>query len=411
MSSDLQDVRGKRLLLAYSGGLDTSYCIAWYTRELGCQVVAAIVDTGGISADDAQELEARAHALGAVSFHLLDGKRALADQVLRYLIAGNVRRGNAYPLCVAAERAIQAQELVKYARETGATAIAHGSTGAGNDQIRFEVAIRALAPDITPLAPVRDFGLTREQEVDALKAWGLDQHLSKKAKPAYSINRGLWGITIGGRETGGSELPLPEDAYVITTSPQQAPDTPLKLRLSFGQGVPVAIDGQPMDLVSLIEKLETIAASHGVGRGMHLGDTIIGIKGRVAYEAPAAEVLLTAHRELEKLVLSRVQQRVKEQVSAVYGDLVHEAQFFDPAARDIEALLASSQATVNGDVDVELYKGSIRVLGCRSGNSIMAASSARYGELTGGYTGQDAAGYAKVVANASRMVAVARRSS
>lgn len=404
-------LRGQKLLLAYSGGLDTSFCIAHYTRVEGASVIAAIVDTGGIDAKTRTELEQRAIGLGASEFRCLDGKPALADDVLRWLIAGNIRRGNAYPLCVAAERAIQARLLVEYALERGCTAIAHGSTGAGNDQIRFEVAIRALAPGIAPLAPVRDMGLSREAEIAALENWGLAHLLAAQGKKsAYSINRGLWGITIGGRETTTSDQPLPEDAYVLTTSPARAPDAPETVKILFGRGVPVAINGEPMELVPLIERLEAIGAAHGVGRGMHLGDTIIGIKGRVAYEAPAAEILLLAHRELEKLTLTRVQQRVKESAAAVYGDLVHEAQFFEPAARDIEALLHSSQATVSGEVSVELFKGNARVLGCTSPHSMMAASGARYGEATSGYTGQDAAGFAKMLGQAARIAAVARAS-
>lgn len=403
-------LKGQTILLAYSGGLDTSFCIAHYTRVEGANVIAAIVDTGGIDDAGRIELEKRAIALGASEFRCLDGKQALADDVIRWLIAGNVRRGHAYPLCVAAERAIQARLLVEYAKEQGCTALAHGSTGAGNDQIRFEVAIRALAPEITPLAPVRDMGLTREQEMAALESWGLTKHLAAGGKKsAYSINRGLWGITIGGRETTTSDQALPEEAYVLTASPANAPAQPEVVKILFGRGVPVAVNGHPMGLVKLIEHVETIAAKHGVGRGMHLGDTIIGIKGRVAYEAPAADVLLLAHRELEKLTLTRVQQRVKETVAATYSDLVHEAQFFEPAARDIEALMASSQATVSGEVSVELYRGSARVLGCTSPHSMMAASGARYGEATGGYTGSDAAGFSKMLGQAARIAAVARQ--
>ncbi len=404
------NLRGKRILLAYSGGLDTSFCIAHYTRVEGATIVAAIVDTGGIDATERVALEQRALALGAEEFRCLDGKPALASDVLRWLIAGNIRRGGAYPLCVAAERAIQARLLVEYAQATGCQFLAHGSTGAGNDQIRFEVAIRALAPEIEPLAPVRDMGLTREDEMARLEEWGLTQHLAHGGKKsAYSINRGLWGITIGGRETTTSQQSLPEEAWVITTSPASAPCVAEVVTVGFDAGVPVSLNGQKLGLVDLIERLEGMAAAHGVGRGVHLGDTIIGIKGRVAYEAPAAEVLLLAHRELEKLTLTRVQQRVKEQAAATYGDLVHEAQFFEPAARDIEALLASTQATVTGTVTVEMFRGSARVLGCDSPFSLMAASGARYGEATSGYTGRDAAGFSKMLGMAARIAAVAHR--
>jgi len=402
MSSD------SRILLAYSGGLDTSFCIPYYTREHGARVIAAIVDTGGISDEKRVELEERAMALGAESFTCIDGKRALAERVIRFLIAGNVRRGNAYPLCVAAERAVQAELLVAYGIEQGCTKLAHGSTGAGNDQVRFEVAVRALAPNIEPLAPVRDLGLKREDEIAALKEWGLDQHLAPGSSAVYSINRGLWGTTIGGRETSTSDKWLPDEAWAVTVAPEQAPSEGRELIVSFRQGMPVALDGARGEPVALIETLERLAAAHGIGRGIHLGDTIIGIKGRVAYEAPAAEVLLTAHRELEKLVLTHRQQRVKELVSSFYGDMVHEAQFFDPAARDIEALLASSQERVTGDVRVFLRQGCVTVRGVSSPHSMMAASGARYGEETSGYTGQDAAGFSKILGMAARIAAVAK---
>jgi argininosuccinate synthase len=401
----------RKILLAYSGGLDTSFCTAHYTRTENAEVIAAIVDTGGIDAARRAELRERALAMGAASFECIDGKEALARDVLRWLIAGNVRRGGAYPLCVAAERAVQARLIVEAARRHGCGAIAHGSTGAGNDQVRFEVAIRALAPEIEPLAPVRDMGLSREQEIGALKGWGLDHLLPSGAKAAYSINRGLWGVTIGGRETTGSELSLPEEAWVVTTAPEKAPGVAQRVKIGFERGVPVSVDGARMGLVELIEKLELMAAAHGVGRGIHLGDTIIGIKGRVAYEAPAAEVLLPAHRELEKLTLTQRQQRVKDAVAAHYGDFVHEAQFFEPAARDVEALFESSQRTVTGEVTVELYRGSVRVLGMTSPHSMMAASGAKYGEQTDGYTGRDAAGFSKMLGMSARITAVARKDS
>ena len=405
----MSDSSSKPLVLAYSGGLDTSYCIAHYTRNQGRRVVAAIVDTGGISDEDAAELERRALALGAESFTRIRGKHALADRVIRYLVAGNVRRGETYPLCVAAERVIQAEELVKFALTQDASEIAHGSTGAGNDQIRFEVAIRALAPDIEALAPVRDMGLKREDEIQALRDWGLEEHLSKKNKAAYSINDGLWGTSIGGRETTGSTEYLPDDAWFRSVNPATAPEAGLELEIGFSKGFPTSLDGQSLDAVSLIEKLTELGNAHGVGRGIHLGDTIIGIKGRVAYEAPAAEILLPAHRELEKLVLSRHQLRVKALVSGYYGNLVHESAFFDPAARDIEALLESSQSQVNGMVRVKLCRGQVTVLGYDSPSSMMNPEVATYGEVMKGYSGADAAGFARILGNASRIIARSRR--
>ena len=398
----------KKVVLAYSGGLDTSFCVAYYAREIGAQVHAVFADTGGFSEENKAQLKERALSFGATEFVEIDGKQEVVDDVIRYLIAGNVRRGNTYPLCVAAERAIQAKLVIEHALKIGAEAIAQGSTGAGNDQIRFEVAIRALAPNIVALAPVRDLGLTREQEVAKLEGWGLAESLPQTANKEYSINRGLWGATIGGKETTGSEKPLPEHAYVMTTSPAESPEKPQTVELIFEKGMPTAIDGKNLDAVNLIEKLEGMAGAHGVGRGMHLGDTIIGIKGRVAYEAPAAEVLLLAHRELEKLVLTRHQSRIKDSASAYYGDLVHEGNFFDPAARDIEGLLASSQEVVSGKVSLELFRGQARVLGVSSPNSLLDASGARYGEEISGYTATDAAGFTAILGNAARITAKAR---
>jgi argininosuccinate synthase len=382
------------IILAFSGGLDTSFCVPWLRENFGREVITATVDTGGIDARAAGELEKRALALGALEHVLVDGKQAFFERVLRYLVFGNVRRGHLYPLCVGAERGLQAAELARLATERGAGTVAHGCTAAGNDQVRFEVALRTLAPDLEILAPVRDNRWSREDQVSYLERH--DMPVPARGS-SYSINRGLWGITIGGRETLTSEGTLPEDAWVLSAEAFSRPGDASHHSLDFDGGIPVALDEQPLPPVALIESLETIAGRYGVGRGIHLGDTVLGTKGRVAFEAPAAEVLITAHRELEKLTLSAQQMRIKDVVAAQYGDLVHEGKQLDPACRDIEALLASSQARVTGRVRFTLRPGNLFVTGVTSPWSLLAATRGVYGEAAGEWTPQDALGYSKIL--------------
>lgn len=383
------------IVLAFSGGLDTSYCVPWLAETYGRPVVTVTVDTGGLDEAAASELEARARTLGAADHLRVDARRAFFDRVLRFLLAGNVRRGGVYPLCVGAERALQAQEVAAAAARLGSDTVAHGCTGAGNDQVRFEVALRALAPELEILAPIRDQPKSRAEEAAYLAARGLP---APAGGAAYSINRGLWGTTIGGRETLGSIEPLAEEAWVLTRDAFDVPREPRSHRLTFERGVPVAWDGEALDPVALIERVEASAAPFGIGRGIHLGDTVLGIKGRVAFEAPAAEVLLTAHRELEKLVLTGRQLRLKETVAAAYGDWVHEGHHLDPACRDAEALLASSQQRVSGEVRLLFRQGSCFVEGVASPFSMMAASRGTYGEAAREWTGADAAGFARLLA-------------
>jgi argininosuccinate synthase len=382
------------IVLAFSGGLDTSYCVPWLRETYGREVVTVTVDTGGLDEDSAAALAERSRALGAVEHHLVDARRAYFERVLRFLIFGNVRRGGTYPLCVGAERALQAQEVAHAAARLGSSTVAHGSTGAGNDQVRFEVALRALAPDLEVLAPVRDEPRSRAEEVAFLEQRGLPV---PSHGAAYSINRGLWGTTIGGRETLSSEGVLPEDAWVVTHGAFAAPRADERHRLRFEQGIPMAWNGTDLDPVSLIELIERTAAPFGIGRGIHLGDTILGIKGRVAFEAPAAEVLLTAHRELEKLVLGGRQLRLKDSVAAAYGDWVHEGQHLDAACRDAEALLESSQRRVTGEVALVLRPGQVFVEGVSSPFSLMTATRGKYGEANGEWTARDAAGFTRLL--------------
>ena len=383
------------IVLAYSGGLDTSFLVPWIAETTGRPVITVTVDTGGIDAAAARELAARARALGALAHHQVDARADYFEQVLRFLIVGNVRRGQLYPLCVGAERVMQAQTIARLAQHLQSDTIAHGCTAAGNDQVRFEVALRTLAPDLKVLAPVRDQAFKRQQELDYLQQRGLPLPPSGAR---YSVNRGLWGVTIGGRETLTSAGSIPDDAWLLTRDAFTHPRPAERHVLSFRQGRPLALDGKAGSPVEIIEALESLAAPFGIGRGIHLGDTIIGTKGRVAFEAPAAEVLLTAHRELEKLVLTGRQQRIKELVAQPYGDLVHEGQLLDPVCRDIEALLLSSQQRVTGDVHLQLQSGSVFVAGVESPFSLMAASKGVYGEAAGEWTPVDALGFSKMLA-------------
>jgi argininosuccinate synthase len=383
------------ILLAFSGGLDTSFCVPWLKETYGRPVITVTVDTGGIDADGARLLALRAKALGAIAHHQIDARAAYFEQVLKYLIMGNVRRGGLYPLCVGAERVLQAQTIAQIALTLKSTMVAHGCTAAGNDQVRFEVALRTLAPQLEILAPVRDRAFKRPEQL---------QYLKDRALPvppfgaAYSVNRGLWGVTIGGKETLTSDGSIPESAWVLSRHAFDAPRDPARHTIGFEQGVPTHLDGIPLSPVAIIERLETLAGPYGIGRGIHVGDTVIGTKGRVAFEAPAADVLLTAHRELEKLVLTPKQARIKDSVAQAYGEMVHEGQHLDPVCRDIEALLASSQARVTGSVKIVLRAGSLFIEGASSQYSLMAASKGVYGEAAGEWTPADALGYSKMLA-------------
>ncbi len=382
------------ILLAFSGGLDTSFLVPWLDATYGRPVITVCVDTGGIDAAAAKVLEQRARALGAKDHILVEARQAYFDQVLKYLVIGNIKRGQMYPLCVGAERVMQAQTIAEWARKLGTKVVAHGCTAAGNDQVRFEVALRTLAPELTILAPVRDNAFKRPDQLEYLQQRNLP---IPPYGAAYSVNRGLWGVTIGGKETLTSTGSIPDHAWVLSPEAFAKPQPPESHTLGFEQGIPVSLDGARLDPVALIERLEAIGARFGIGRGIHLGDTIIGTKGRVAFEAPAAEVLINAHRELEKLVMTGRQQRIKEMLAGPYGDLVHEGQHLDPVCRDIEALFVNSQARVSGEVAVLYRPGSAFVEGVNSPYSIMAASKGVYGEAAGEWSAADALGFSKMV--------------
>lgn len=382
------------IVLAFSGGLDTSFCVPWLKANYGRDVVTVTVNTGGIDAAAATALEERALTLGAAEHILLDCKADFFETVLRFLIAGNVRRGQFYPLCVGAERGLQASRLAELAASRRATTVAHGCTAAGNDQVRFEVALRTRNPELEILAPVRDNRWVRREQLAYLQEHGLPLPAQGSA---YSINRGLWGITIGGRETLTSAKSLPEDAWVLSAGAYDRPKPASHHTLDFVAGIPVALNGEELDPVALIESLEALAGAYAIGRGIHLGDTVLGTKGRVAFEAPAAVTLITAHRELEKLVLSAQQSRIKETVASIYGDLIHEGRQLDPVCRDIEALLSSSQQRVTGRVDFTLRPGSLFIDGVGSSYSLLAATKGVYGEAAGEWTAADALGYARIL--------------
>jgi len=382
------------IVLAYSGGLDTSFLVPWLKEQYQRPIITVTVDTGGIDTATARTLHERALALGASEHHQIDARADYFEQVLRFLIMGNVRRGQLYPLCVGAERVMQAQTIALMARKLGTGSIAHGCTAAGNDQVRFEVALRTLAPELEIIAPVRDRNFKRQEELDFLQARGLPV---PPFGASYSINRGLWGVSIGGKETLTSQGSIPDDAWVLSREAFSHPRAPERHVVHFTRGVPTGLDGIERSPVDVIEALESIAGPFGIGRGIHLGDTIIGTKGRVAFEAPAAEVLLNAHRELEKLVLTGRQQRVKEMLAGPYGDWVHEGQLLDPVCRDIEALFLQSQERVTGTVNVLLRPGSVFIEGMDSPYSLMAASKGVYGEATGEWTAADALGFSRIV--------------
>lgn len=377
-------------LLAFSGGLDTSYCVL-HLIERGFTVITASVNTGGFAGPELARIAALSKQLGAVSHHVIEAQPELWQNYLRYLLFGNVLRGQMYPLSVSAERVCQAKCIAELALKVGAQAICHGSTGAGNDQVRFDVAFRTLAPGVEIITPVRELALSREIELAELAKAGV---VLPARVGSYSVNEGLWGTSVGGKETHDSWAHLPEAAYPAgEIAPEKAP---VSIEIGFVCGEPCALNGVELDPVQLTHQLNQLGASFGIGRGIHLGDTILGIKGRVGFEAPGAAILIAAHRELEKLVLSGKQLQFKEGLSNSYGNLLHEGHYFDPLGRDLESFLISSQAHVSGDVRLKLRPYQLEVQGVRSANSLMNSKVASYGEGASAWSGAEAAGFAKI---------------
>ncbi len=391
------------IVLAFSGGLDTSYCVP-RLAELGWRVHTAYVNTGGASSQDIGAIERQARAVGAAAHHTVDARQAVFDRFVRFLIQGNVLRGEVYPLSVAAERTQQALSVIAVAREAGATAVAHGSTGAGNDQVRFDIAFRVLAPELAVLTPIRDDGLQRDQAIAYLEARRLP--VPPKAG-AYSINRGLWGTTYGGGWTHDTWAGPPDELF---EPPANAPAS-VEIVLGWEQGLPVALDGAPLDGPELIRQLGDLAERYGVGRGIHVGETALGIKGRIGFEAGAALLLIGAHRELEKLVLTKWQVFWKDQLGKFYGDRLHEGHYFDPSLRDIEALITSSQTRVSGETRVRLAAGRFQVVGTRSPFSLMDRAVATYGEENRLWDGAEARAFGRISAVPELLAAKASRGS
>ncbi|CAG0908453.1 unnamed protein product [Cyprideis torosa] len=381
----------KKAVLAYSGGLDTSYCLVKYAKE-GYEVHSVIVNTGGFDAEELKSIEARAYELGSSHHESIDVTESYYKDCIRYMIFGNVLKNNTYPLSVSAERIFQAMAIGRYAKEVGADCIIHGSTGAGNDQIRFDLAFAILAPQAEIITPVRDHGLSRMEEIDFLKANGVELSW-EKAK--YSINKGLWGTSVGGVETLSSDKPLPDEAYPSSVEKKE----PMDLEIEFEKGEAVKLNGKAMAPVALIQELNKIASAYAIGRDIHVGDTILGIKGRVGFEAPAAVLLIKAHQLLEKHNLSRWQLLHKEQVALWYGTLLHEAQYLDPVMRDFEAFLSSSQTMVSGKVFLKLFPKRFELLGVDSANDMMQSKVATYGEENQAWDGRDARGFIKIFGN------------
>lgn len=383
--------------LAFSGGLDTSYCVP-VLAERGWVVHTVFVNTGGTSAAERAAIRAQAEAVGAVQHHEVDARGAVYDRFVRFLIQGNVLRGEVYPLSVAAERTQQALSVVEVARQIGAAAVAHGSTGAGNDQVRFDVALRVLAPELEIVTPIREGHVQRDQSIAYLAARGLP--VPAKAG-AYSINRGLWGTTYGGGWTHDTWAGPPAELF---DPPADAP-APRDLVLGWAHGLPVMLDGEPLAGAELVDALGALCEAYGIGRAIHVGETALGIKGRIGFEAGAALLLIGAHRELEKLVLTKWQHFWKDTVAKFYGDRLHEGQYFDPSLRDIEALIASSQQRVSGETRVRLSAGRFQVTGTRSPHSMMDRAVATYGEDNRLWTGEEAKAFARVAAIPSLLAA------
>ncbi|MGL5261318.1 MAG: argininosuccinate synthase [Bacteroides sp.] len=387
----------KKVVLAFSGGLDTSFCAMYLSQDKGYDVYTAIANTGGFSQEELKSIEERAYKLGAKQHVTLDVTQEYYDKSIKYMIFGNVLRNGTYPISVSSERIFQAIALANYAKEIKADAIAHGSTGAGNDQIRFDLTFKVLAPHIDIITPTRDMTLTREYEINYLKDHGYEADF---VKMEYSINKGLWGTSIGGKETLHSNQTLPEEAYPSQVKTKETEE----LSLSFTKGELSAVNGKTYtDKIAAINAVEQIANKYGIGRDMHIGDTIIGIKGRVGFEAAAPILIINAHKMLEKHTLSKWQLYWKDQVSTWYGMFLHEAQYLEPVMRDIEAMLSSSQKNVTGTVKIILRPYSYTLVGVDSPFDLVKTDFGEYGEVQTGWTAEDVKGFTTILSNPLRV--------
>ncbi len=382
----------KKVVLAFSGGLDTSFCCIYLAKDLNLEVHSVVVNTGGFDEAELKQIEERALSLGVASHTIIDETTNYYNDSIKYLIFGNVLKNATYPLSVSAERVCQATAIANYAKKIGAECVAHGSTGAGNDQVRFDMIFEILVPNVEVITPIRDLKLSREAEIEYLHKHGVEVN-AEKAK--YSINKGLWGTSVGGKETLTSNQYLPEESWptpITKTGTEQ-------VTIDFVKGEPVALNGEAMTAVEVIQKLQDLAQPYGVGRDIHVGDTIIGIKGRVGFEAAGPIIIVKAHHTLEKHVLTKWQLSWKDQLGAFYGNFLHEGQFHDPVMRDIEAFLRSSQETVNGRVIVQLQPNFFTVIGIESENDLMSSKFGTYGEMNNSWTGDDVKGFSKIFGN------------
>lgn len=386
----------EKVVLAYSGGLDTSYCVKYLANELNLEVYAALANTGGFSNEEINHIETRAYKLGVKEYKTLDIVNEYYDKCIKYMIYGNILKNNTYPLSVSSERAFQAIAIVEYAKSIGAKYIAHGSTGAGNDQIRFDLIFDVLAPDIEIITPTRDMKLSREYEINYLKECGVEEDWTKSE---YSINQGIWGTSIGGKETLTSDKALPESSYPS----QLEKDNEETLEIQFNKGMVIGVNGEQAAEVELIKKIESIASKYAIGRDIHVGDTIIGIKGRVGFEAAAPLLIIKAHHTLEKHTLTKWQMYWKEQLANWYGMLLHEAQYLEPVMRDIETFLESSQKNVTGKVYIKLKPYHFSVEGIESENDLMKSSFGEYGEVNKAWSADDVKGFTKIIGNSLKI--------
>lgn len=384
---------GSKVVLGFSGGLDTTFCVKYLTDDKGFEVHSVIVNTGGFSNEELQKIEKHAYALGVKTHTTVNAVKSYYDSIIKYLIYGNVLKNNTYPLSVSAERLSQALHIAEHAKKLNALAVVHGSTGAGNDQVRFDMIFNIMIPGVEIITPIRDMKLSREAEIVYLKEKGVEMNFEKAA---YSINKGLWGTSVGGKETLQSKGILPEEAW-----PTQVTKTgEEEVKLHFEKGELTGINNQSFAHSSeAIQYLQTLAGPYGLGRDIHVGDTIIGIKGRVGFEAAAPMVILKAHHALEKHVLTKWQLGWKDQLAQFYGNWLHEGQILDPVMRDIEAYLESSQAHVTGDVFVQLLPYRFQVIGIESQYDLMSSKFGKYGEMNSGWTGEDVRGFSKIFGN------------
>ncbi|WP_143960900.1 argininosuccinate synthase [Litoribacter populi] len=382
----------KKVLLAYSGGLDTTYCALYLSKIKNYEVHAVLVNTGGFENEELEAVEARAKILGLKSFKVLDVTQDYYEKVIKYLIFGNVLKNQTYPLSVSAERIVQAKALADYAAKIDAEAIAHGSTGAGNDQVRFDMIFQTVIPSIEIITPIRDMQLSREEEISFLKEHGVEMNFEKAA---YSINKGIWGTSVGGKETLNSHDTLPEEAFPTQLTKKDPED----LKLTFEKGEVVAVNGEKMDPVKAIQKVQALAGPFAIGRDIHVGDTIIGIKGRVGFEAAAALILIKAHQLLEKHTLTKWQTFWKNQMAEFYGNHLHEGHYLDPVMRNLESFMESTQDFVNGTVNVKLLPYQFKLIGIQSEHDLMSNKFGAYGEMNKGWTAEDVKGFTKIFGN------------